>query len=99
MYYRQQPTNPATKNEPRKFVQKSWTEPEHFKRWWGPKNFTSPFCKMDFSFEYKYLSCKRSPEGYEFWNTDIYYEIVPLDRIVYNLFCANGKGNVVNATY
>ncbi len=24
-----------------------WTDPKHVVRWWGPKDFTAPFCKID----------------------------------------------------
>lgn len=29
-------------------VWKACTEPELVKRWWGPKGFTSPVCKINF---------------------------------------------------
>src|SRR5450759_217771 len=32
-------------NAPRERVWKAWTDPEQVKRWWGPKAFTSPYCK------------------------------------------------------
>jgi uncharacterized protein YndB with AHSA1/START domain len=32
---------------PRERVWKAWTEPELMKRWWGPKAYTSPYCKID----------------------------------------------------
>ncbi len=32
---------------PRALVFKAWTEPERLMRWWGPKGFTTPFCKVD----------------------------------------------------
>jgi uncharacterized protein YndB with AHSA1/START domain len=28
-------------------VFKAWTDPEIVKRWWGPRSFTSPTCKID----------------------------------------------------
>jgi uncharacterized protein YndB with AHSA1/START domain len=99
---------PAPKNElvitrvfnaPRTLVWKAWTEPEHFKRWWGPKKFTCPACKIDFRVGGTYLSCMRSPEGQEFWSTGVYREIVPTERIVYTVSFADEKGNVVPASY
>ncbi len=33
---------------PRELVFKAWTEPEHLMHWWGPKGFTTPFCRIDF---------------------------------------------------
>jgi uncharacterized protein YndB with AHSA1/START domain len=84
---------------PRDLVWKAWTDPEHFKRWWGPKDFTSPFCKIDLRVGGKYLNCMRSPEGQDFWTTGVYREIVPLERIVYTDSFADQEGNVVPATH
>ena len=84
---------------PRELVWKAWTDPERMKRWWGPKNFTSPFCKIDFRVGGKYLYCMRSPEGQDFWSTGVYRKIVPLERIVCTDSFADEKGNVVPATY
>lgn len=84
---------------PREHVWKAWTEPDCVKRWWGPKNFTSPFCKIDFRVGGKYLYCMRSPEGQDFWSTGVYREIVPLERFVCTDSFADEKGNVVPATH
>src|ERR671919_1560212 len=84
---------------PRELVWKAWTDPEHFKRWWGPKDFTCPFCEMDFRVGGKYLNCMRSPEGQDYWSTGIYREIIPMERIVFTDCFADEKGNVVPATH
>ena len=34
-------------NAPRELVFKAWTDEKHMARWWGPKGFTNPVCKMD----------------------------------------------------
>lgn len=82
---------------PREVVWKAWTDPEYFKRWWGPKNFTTPFIKIDLRVGGKILSSMRSPEGQEFWSTGTYREIVPLEKIVCTDSFADDKGNVVPA--
>lgn len=82
-------------NAPRKLVWKAWSEPEHFMRWWGPKGFTCPVCKMDFRVGGTYLWCMRSPEGQDFWTTGVYREIIPIERIVYTDSFADEKGNAV----
>jgi uncharacterized protein YndB with AHSA1/START domain len=84
---------------PREKVWKAWTEPERVKRWWGPKNFTAPFSKIDFCVGESFLFCMRSPEGQDFWSTGIYREIVEPERIVCTDSFADEKGNVVPATY
>ena len=84
---------------PRELIWKAWTDPEHFMRWWGPKDFTAPFCTMDFREGGKYLYSMRSPEGRDYWSTGVYLEIVPLERIVYSDSFSDAEGNVVPATY
>jgi len=86
-------------NAPRKLVWKAWTDPEHVMRWWGPKNFTSPFCKLDLRPGGKYLFCMKSAEGQEYWTTGIYKEIVPIELLVYTDSFADEKGNVVPASH
>lgn len=80
-------------------VWKAWTIPEMCMKWWGPKNFTCPTCKIDFKVGGKYLYCMRSPEGKDFWGTGTYKEIIPMKRIVYTDSFADENGNVVPATY
>jgi uncharacterized protein YndB with AHSA1/START domain len=84
---------------PVELVWQAWTDPEHFKHWWGPKHFTAPFCEMDFRVGGKYLNSMRSPEGRDYWSTGVYQEIIPLKRIVYTDSFADENGNVVPATY
>jgi uncharacterized protein YndB with AHSA1/START domain len=84
---------------PPELVWKAWTEPEHFMRWWGPKDFTSPACKIDLRVGGVYLACMRSPEGQDFWSTGTYREIVVPERIVYTDSFADAEGNVVPATH
>ncbi len=84
---------------PRERVWKSWTDPERFKLWWGPKGFTAPFCKIDLRVGGRYLACMRSPDGNEYWSTGVYAEIVPYDRIVYDDSFADEKGREVPASY
>ncbi len=84
---------------PRELVWKAWTEPERFMRWWGPKNFTAPFCTIDLRVGGVYLNCMRWPDGKDYWSTGVYREIVPMERIVYTDSFADEKGNVVPATH
>lgn len=84
---------------PRERVWKAWTEPEAFMRWWGPKGYTAPFCKIDLRVGGKFLFCMRSPEGTDYWATGTYREIVPRRKFVCTDSFADAKGNVVPATY
>lgn len=80
-------------------VWKAWTEPERLMRWWGPKHFTSPVCKIDFRVGGKYLFCMRDPEGKDYWSTGVFREIVPMKKFVYTDSFADADGNVVPASY
>ncbi len=84
---------------PRDLVWKAWAEPQHFMRWWGPTDFTSPFCEIDLRVGGAYLNCMRSPGGRDFWTTGTYREIVEPERIVYTDSFADANGNVVPATH
>ena len=84
---------------PRELVWQAWTNPRHFKLWWGPKDYTCPFCEMDFRVGGKYLNCMRSPEGKDYWSTGVYREIIPMERLVFTDCFADEQGNVVPATY
>jgi uncharacterized protein YndB with AHSA1/START domain len=88
-----------TFDAPGELVWKAWTEPERLMRWWGPRAFTSPFCKIDFRVGGVYLNSMRSPEGKDYWSTGVYREIVPLERIVVTDSFADENGNVVPGTY
>ncbi len=84
---------------PRELVWQAWTEPEPVKRWWGPRNFTSPVVKIDLRVGGKYLNCMRSPEGKDYWSTGTYKEIVPAERLVVTDSFSDEKGNIVPASY
>lgn len=86
-------------NAPVELVWKAWTNPEHMMRWWGPKGFTSPVCKLDFRVGGKYHFCMTSPGGQNFWNTGICKEIIPFKKIVWTDSFADEKGNKVPASY
>lgn len=84
-------------------VWKMWTEPEHFKKWWGPKDFTAPVIKMNLRVGGKYLWCMRgsaTPAGevQDFWSAGIYKEIVPMEKLVYTDNFADKDGNIIKAS-
>lgn len=80
-------------------VWKAWTEPESFKKWWGPAAYTCPYCIIDLKVGGKTLSCMREPEGKDFWTTATYQEIVPMKKIVYIDSFSDRKGNPVPPSY
>ena len=84
---------------PRELLWKAWTEPNHFMRWWGPKGFTTPVCKIDFRVGGEYLNCMRSAEGQDFWSKGVFREIVPPERLVMTASRTDKEGNVVPASH
>jgi uncharacterized protein YndB with AHSA1/START domain len=74
-----------------------WTQPEHFKKWYGPKGFTVPVAEMDLRVGGKRLICMASPDGsMKMWTTGEYVEIVQNERLVYTERPADENGNVVS---
>ena len=87
-------------NVPREQVWKSWTVPELFMKWWGPNDFTCPFCKIDLKVGGKYLTCMHwDQKNQDFWSTGVYKEIIEPRRLVYSDCFADKEGTVVPATY
>jgi uncharacterized protein YndB with AHSA1/START domain len=84
---------------PRELVWKAWTEPEHLRRWWGPKGYAAPVARMDLRVGGKYLLCMRSPEGQDFYSTGVYQKIDPPNELVFTDSFADADGNVVSADY
>jgi uncharacterized protein YndB with AHSA1/START domain len=81
---------------PRDLVFKAWTEPERVKRWWGPKSFTTPVCKIDLRTGGVLFYCMRSPDGKDYWGRGVFKEIVKPERIVCTDTFADEKGNKVS---
>jgi uncharacterized protein YndB with AHSA1/START domain len=78
-------------------VWQMWTDPEHFKKWYGPTGFTVPIADMDLRIGGKRLICMVSPDGsMKMWTTGEYTEIVPNERLAYTESPADEHGNVVS---
>ena len=73
-----------------------WTDPEHFKKWYGPNGFSVPVAEMDLRVGGERLICMASPDGsMKMWTTGEYVEIVPNQRLVYTESMADEHGNVL----
>ena len=95
----QQLTITRTFQAPRELVWRAWTDPELYKRWWGPSHFTCPVAHIDLRVGGKYHSCMRSPDGQDFWSAGVYREITPYERIVFTDSFADEQGNIVPASH
>jgi uncharacterized protein YndB with AHSA1/START domain len=76
-----------------------WTEPEHFKAWYGPGGATVPVAKMDVRVGGARLVCMEmeTPNGQmQMWFTGEYREIVRNKRLVYTESMSDEDGNVLS---
>ena len=84
---------------PRALVWEAWTNPEYVMKWWGPKGFTSPVCRIDLRVGGRFTYSMRSPDGQVFYNGGEFREIVHLARIVWLWYFADADGNRVNPAH
>ena len=75
-----------------------WTKPEHVSQWWGRRDFTLPFCEMDFRPGGSYRYCMRSPQGVNHWVYGEYREIIEPEKIVMTWNRENEAGELWSRT-
>jgi uncharacterized protein YndB with AHSA1/START domain len=63
-------------------VFEAWAKPENLARWWGPKEFTTPVCEVDFRAGGKLRMVMRG-FGQDHGFRGVYREIVPGKKIVF----------------
>ena len=86
-----------TFDAPVELIWKMWTDPEHFKNWYGPKGFTVPVAEMEVRVGGRLLICMASPDGsMKMWTTGEYTEVALNERLVYTDSPADENGNVVS---
>jgi uncharacterized protein YndB with AHSA1/START domain len=74
-----------------------WTDPEHFKAWYGPDGAAIPVAKMDVGVGGRRLVCMemQTPNGpMQMWFTGEYREVVENQRLVYTDSMSDENGNV-----
>lgn len=76
----------------------AWTDPELFKRWFGPYEFTMPFCQMNVKTDGQFHYCMRSPEGTNYWSKGTYLEVLKPERIVYTDSFSDKNRKIVSPT-
>jgi uncharacterized protein YndB with AHSA1/START domain len=84
---------------PLDLIWQMWTEPEHFKAWYGPGGATVPVAKMDVRVGGARLVCleMESPAGLRrMWFTGEYREVVKNKRLVYTESMSDETGNVIS---
>ncbi len=76
-----------------------WTQPEHFKNWYGPQGSSVPVAEMDVRVGGKHLFCMeiQTPNGsMKMWSTGEYTEVIPNQRLVYTDSPSDEHGNMVS---
>ena len=85
-----------TFDAPPEIIWQMWTQPEHFKNWYGPNGFNVPVAEMDVRVGGKYLVCMEAADGsMKLWFVGEYQEIIPNERLVYTDSMADENGNAV----
>ena len=74
------------------------TDPKKVMKWWGPKGFTCPMCRIDLRVGGEYLVCMRSPKGEDYWSKGVYLEIRNNERIVVSDSFSDEHGNIRTAS-
>jgi len=83
---------------PREIVFEAWTRAEHLVHWWGPKDFTLPFCEIDFREGGAYRFCMRSPGKTDHWVWGEYRRIVEPEEIVMTWNRGTAEGEISSST-
>ena len=76
-----------------------WTDPEHFRAWYGPDGASIPVAKMDVRVGGTRLLCMemQTPGGpMQMWFTGEYREVVENERLVYTESMSDENGNVLS---
>ena len=88
-----------TFDAPIDLVWKLWTQPEHFKRWYGPQGMSIPVAEMDVRVGGKRLLCMemQTPDrSMKMWFTGEYLDVAANERLVYTDSMADENGNVIS---
>lgn len=94
---------PAAENEivitrvfeaPIQMVWDAWTKPEHFAKWWGPKNYTSPDPKIDLRVGGKLLWAMRGPD-LAHHTAGVFREVISPTRLVCDTHFSDATGEKV----
>lgn len=86
-------------NAPRELVFRVWTDPEHFKLWWGPKGFSLNVVKMNVRPGGTFLGSQRSPEGQVMWGKFEYREVKAPEKLVFVNSFSDEEGNTIRAPF
>jgi uncharacterized protein YndB with AHSA1/START domain len=78
-----------------------WTDPQHFKEWFGPTGATIPVAKMDVRVGGSRLVCMevQTPAGARsMWFAGEYVQVVTNQLLVYTEFMSDENGNAISSS-
>jgi uncharacterized protein YndB with AHSA1/START domain len=81
---------------PLELVWRAWTDPEHVKRWWGPKDYVSPDCRIDLREGGQYVFAMLAPPeqgGQLSYTAGVYRKIVPMRLLEFTQGLADQDGH------
>lgn len=73
---------------PRELVWRAWTDPGFLAYWWGPRLMTNPVCELDVRPGGAYRITMRIPDGTDYPIRGVFREVVPPERLVLTMDCA-----------
>ncbi len=77
---------------PRRLVFKAWTDPEHLARWFGPRGFTLPSCRVDLRPGGAYRFHMRGSAGHDHFLQGVFREVIEPERLVMVCCWADAQG-------
>ncbi len=86
-------------NSPVERVWKAWTDPERVQRWWCPKDYTSPYAKIDLREGGKFVFAMRAPKeqgGQDQYSSGVYKKIEPMKRLEFVQSMSEKDGNAID---
>ncbi|MFJ8515272.1 SRPBCC family protein [Lysinibacillus xylanilyticus] len=85
---------------PRDLVFMMFKDPEHLKRWWGPRGWEIPVCTVDFRPGGVWHYCMKCVDqnlgeffGMESWGKGVYKDIIEPEKISYTDYFSDAEGN------
>jgi uncharacterized protein YndB with AHSA1/START domain len=84
---------------PADLIWQMWTDPEHFKEWFGPTGATIPVATMDVRVGGSRLVCMevQTPAGRRsMWFAGEYLQVVPNELLVYTEFMSDENGKLMS---
>ncbi|HZG85628.1 SRPBCC family protein [Paenibacillus sp.] len=84
---------------PRELVFRAWTDPEHLKRWWGPKDFVLDVMAFDLRPDGAFHYRLTHPDGTVMWAKFRFLDIASPSKLVFVNSFSDAAGSVARAPF